>query len=229
MRAFCVPTVTSFYQQLVSEHRIDAVVLVDGGSDSLMVGDEEGLGDPIEDAVSVATVAALAGPIHKILISVGLGADRFNQVSDAASLRAIAELTASGGFLGACSLEPGGASFRCYRDCVQHIYARQQFRSALTGMILAAGEGHFGGEHVPELLRSRVRRGRFFLWPLMPMLWALDVNKVAARSKMVQWIRECDSPLQCMVAVAEGRRKLTLRGVENLPLHEDMRFDGETF
>jgi Protein of unknown function (DUF1152) len=107
-RAFTVPLLRRLYGQLVREHAVDAAVLVDGGSDSLMAGDEEGLGDPIEDAVSVAAVASLGGLRLKALISVGLGADRYNQVSDAASLRAVAELTRAGGFLGALGLEPDG-------------------------------------------------------------------------------------------------------------------------
>ncbi len=53
-RAFTVPSLTRLYRQFIDAHSVDAIVLVDGGSDSLMVGDEEGLGDPIEDAVSVA-------------------------------------------------------------------------------------------------------------------------------------------------------------------------------
>ena len=49
-RAFTVPLLRQLYQQLVKQHSIDGIVLFDGGSDSLMVGDEEGLGDPIETA-----------------------------------------------------------------------------------------------------------------------------------------------------------------------------------
>ena len=80
------------YHQLIETHSIDAIVLVDGGSDSIMAGDEEGLGDLIEDAVSITAVAGLKELKAKILITVGLGTDRFNQVSDASSLRAISEL-----------------------------------------------------------------------------------------------------------------------------------------
>ena len=95
-RAFSVPLLRQLYEQLIHAHAIDAIVIVDGGSDSLMAGDEEGLGDPIEDAVSVTAVASLDPRIVKILVSIGLGTDRYNHVSDAASLRAIAELTQVG-------------------------------------------------------------------------------------------------------------------------------------
>ncbi len=36
------------YEALAKELQMDAIVLVDGGTDSLMQGDEEGLGTPME-------------------------------------------------------------------------------------------------------------------------------------------------------------------------------------
>jgi hypothetical protein len=228
-RDFTVPLLERFYRQLVQEHSVDAMILVDGGSDSLMVGDEEGLGDPIEDCVSVTTVAFLEEVRPKILISLGLGCDRFNNVSDAASLRAVAELTAEGGFLGAVALEPTSTGFLFYRDCLDHINGRQQFRSVLAGAIASAGEGHFGGDPIPPRLQSRVAPGEIFLWPLMSVLWAFDVEKVAARSRMSKWLRNSTSVRECYWAVAEGRRQLGagLREVENFPLHDEMRGDHE--
>jgi hypothetical protein len=77
-----VPLLTRFYRQLVEMHSVDAIVLADGGSDSIMAGDEEGLGDPIEDAVPVTTVASLEELKAKVLITIGLSTDRFNHVSD---------------------------------------------------------------------------------------------------------------------------------------------------
>jgi hypothetical protein len=58
-RHFTVPKLRTLYKKFIEVHKIDAVILFDGGTDSLVVGDEPGLGDPIEDAVSVATVASL--------------------------------------------------------------------------------------------------------------------------------------------------------------------------
>ena len=223
-RDFTVGVLRSFYEELCARHAVDAVVLVDGGSDSLMVGDEEGLGDPIEDAVSVAAVAALDGVGTKLLLSVGFGADRFNDVSDAASLRAVAELTRAGGFRGAMAIEPTSAGFAFYRGCLEHIYARQSFRSALAGFIVSAVEGHHGGEVVPPLLASRVTPGHFYVWPLMAMIWAFDVEALATRSLIVDWIKDGRTPRECLLGLYQGRASLeTTRGVEELPLHVDMR------
>lgn len=224
-RSFTVPLLTRLYQQFIAHHSIDAIVLVDGGSDSIMAGDEEGLGDPIEDCVSVTAVAALPGLKARVLISIGLGTDRFNHVSDAASLRAIAELTRMGGFLGAVSLEPEAWGSRFYRECLEHIYHRQGFRSVLAGTIASAIEGWFGREEVPPVLQQRVEPGQLFLWPLMAVLWGFDVETVARRSRIAKWIRECQTVGDCYTALQAGRHDLSagLREVENLPRHEEMR------
>ncbi|MBF0368741.1 MAG: DUF1152 domain-containing protein [Magnetococcales bacterium] len=230
-RVFTVPLLSRFYRQLVEAHRIDAIVLVDGGSDSLMAGDEEGLGDPIEDAVSVAAVAGLEPLKEKLLITIGFGADRFNQVSDAASLRAVAELTRLGGYLGALGLDPESAGFQFYRSALDYIQAGQGpggFRSVIAGAILAAGEGAFGSGQVPARLQPRVGPGEMFLWPLMAMLWGFDVDRVAERSLICDWIKGCATIPECQAALWEGRSRLGkgIRGVENLPRHEEMRYEG---
>jgi hypothetical protein len=48
------------YEKLVGRLNVDTIVLVDGGTDSLMRGDEEGLGTPHEDMASIAAVSRLA-------------------------------------------------------------------------------------------------------------------------------------------------------------------------
>ncbi|NUQ61783.1 MAG: DUF1152 domain-containing protein [Pirellulales bacterium] len=227
-REFTVPLLRQLYQQFIREHTVDAVILVDGGSDSLMAGDEEGLGDPIEDAVSVTTVASLEGLQRKLLIIVGLGADRFNHVSDVASLRAVAELTGMGGFLGAVGIEPTCPGYGFYRECLEHIehaHGVHGFRSVISGAIRSSVEGSFGRESVPPALKERVSKGGIFLWPLMAMLWAFDIDTVARRSRIAKWICECQTVAECYAALEDGRCLLgSLREVEDFPRHEEMRW-----
>ncbi|KAL6046734.1 hypothetical protein QOT17_022060 [Balamuthia mandrillaris] len=218
-RFFTEPLLRKFYGQLVNDHQVDAILMMDGGSDSLVASDEDGLGDPIEDCVSITAVATLDDPrLHqnnKMLLVVGLGADRFNGVSDGSTLRAVAELTQG------LSVEATSEGFQCYKDCVQHIYSRQSFRSVLTGCILAAAKGQYGHKVVPEGLEGRVRAGEAFVWPLMAMLWAFDVNKVARRSMLSNWIEKCATVGECYAALGAERAKLEkegrLRDVEHLP------------
>eukprot|EP00957_Ditylum_brightwellii_P120607 9200917-Ditylum_brightwellii.AAC.1 len=106
-----------------------------------MVGDKEDLGDPIEDAVTVCSINECSANL-KILFLVGLGCDRFNGVSDASSLRAIAELTHDDGFFGCLSV--CGSPLTFYQSCLDYINANQSFQSVLAGCISASGRGFFG-------------------------------------------------------------------------------------
>lgn len=224
-RDFSVPGLTRLYTQLFEEHQVDAAIIVDGGSDSLMRGDEEGLGDPIEDLVSVTTLAGMKTPALRMLLAVGLGTDRRNHVSDASALRAIAELTSAGGFLGAVAWEPQSPGSRFYGDLVRHLFDRQPFHSVLAGSIVSASEGHFGSAEVPELLRNRVRPGDLFLWPLMPIVWGFDPEKVAERSLIASWIRDLETVRECYLALYENRDRMAgdVRPIEELPRHQDYR------
>jgi hypothetical protein len=43
-RQFSVPMLKDLYKYFIEKHAIDTIIIIDGGSDSLMKGDEEGLG-----------------------------------------------------------------------------------------------------------------------------------------------------------------------------------------
>ena len=222
-RAFSVPTLKGLYEALVDLHNVDAIIAVDGGSDSLMRGDEEGLGDPIEDAVTVAAISAICSPSITmsspapmgILAVIGFGCDRFNGVSDAASLRAVAELTKLGGFMGCIAIEPGSSALKCYQEGVACINANESFRSIISGSILASALGHFGSPNMTDLkgtveFDARITHdsSSLFLMPLMSFLWFFDVITVSNRSLVCQAIRTCDTHRAC----AEEVSLLRLRG-----------------
>src|SRR6185295_13843138 len=91
------------YQHLARELNLDTVILVDGGTDSLMRGDEEGLGTPQEDMASIAAVDELDIP-RKFLVCLGFGVDSYHGVCHSHVLESIADLIRAGGYLGAFSL-----------------------------------------------------------------------------------------------------------------------------
>src|SRR6185437_2335991 len=87
------------YQTLIDMLHIDTIILIDGGTDSLMRGDEPGLGTPEEDIASLATVHQLQLDT-KLLVCLGFGIDTFHGVCHAHFLEAVSELSRNGGFLG---------------------------------------------------------------------------------------------------------------------------------
>ena len=78
---------------------------------------------------------------------------------------------------------------------------------------------------VPPLIQGRVKSGELFLWPLMAVLWAFDVDTVAKRSLIAKWIVDCQTVRDCTNAFLTARDKLGTRrrDVENFPRHEEMR------
>ena len=243
-RDFSLRALHELYSKICKEHSVDAVVIVDGGTDSIMAGDERGLGDPIEDAVSVGAVSELKNLRWKLLINMGFGCDRFNHVSDASSLRAVAELTRMGGFRGCISLEQTMPCFQYYKELLDYIYKHQSFHSVIASSIVASGQGWFGCDTVPPSLSSRMGPKQLYLWPLMAQLWAFDIDTVVKRSFLIQAIKKPESFPDMMAAAipfirgdAKAKRKVVTspetkeadvipktfakRKVENLPRQDE--------
>jgi hypothetical protein len=94
------------YQAVVDQYEIDTIVLVDGGTDSIIKGDEALLGTVEEDAASIVAVDLLVGP-HKFLTCLGFGIDQYHGICHHSFLENTAEIIRSGGFLGSVSVLSG--------------------------------------------------------------------------------------------------------------------------
>lgn len=129
------------YRWLIEQHELDAIVLVDGGTDILMRGDEAGLGTPEEDLTSVAALAGLAGP-DRLVLSIGFGVDAYHGVSHGLVLENIAALARSGDYLGAFSLSAASREGALFVDAVDHARDRTPGSpSIVSGSIAAAVRG----------------------------------------------------------------------------------------
>ena len=83
-----------------------------------------------------------------------------------------------------------------------------------------------------EAVKSRVREGHLYLWPLMGMLWAFDTDAVARRSLLAPLLRDLEHRVQCDERLEELRQELKaagkLRPMADLPTHQEVlnrRFD----
>jgi hypothetical protein len=83
---------------------VDAIVLVDGGTDILMRGDEHGLGTPEEDMASLAAVSGLDEVPVRLVACLGFGVDSYHGVNHSLVLENLAALEREGGYLGTFSL-----------------------------------------------------------------------------------------------------------------------------
>ncbi|GIE77289.1 hypothetical protein Aph02nite_32390 [Actinoplanes philippinensis] len=173
------------YRRLAKRLDLDAIVLVDGGTDILMRGDEAALGTPVEDATSLAAVAGT--PVTtRLVASIGFGVDAYHGVNHVQVLENIAALDRAGAYLGAFSVPSHGREAALYRDAVEHARAETPGRSSIVnGQIAAALTGAAGD----VALDDRTAGSPLFVNPLMAMYFTFDLPGLAAQSLYLDRIR----------------------------------------
>lgn len=165
------------YRELVARFEIDTLVLVDGGTDSLMRGDEVGLGTPHEDIASIAAADDLEVE-RKILACLGFGVDSYHGVCHAHFLEAVAEITKAGGYLGMFSLLEEMPEVKLFREAADAVFAAMpHYPSIVSSSILSALAGEYGDYHAT----SRTSGSRLWINPLMPVYWTFRIEQIARR------------------------------------------------
>jgi hypothetical protein len=208
-----VAPVREGYAHLVRTLNLDAIVLVDGGTDILLRGDEANLGTPEEDMTSLAAVAALDVPT-RLVTCVGFGIDTFHGVCHANWLENAAALTADGGFLGATALLARMPEVLLYLDAVRDADAATPGRpSIVNGSVASAIEGRFGDHH-----RGRRTRGsKLFISPLMSLLWAFDLPAVARRNLYLDRLATTETVWDVQMAIETFHASIRVRPREPIP------------
>ncbi|MET8982448.1 DUF1152 domain-containing protein [Streptomyces sp. NPDC004539] len=183
---------------------IDAVVLVDGGTDILMRGDEHGLGTPEEDMASLAAVAGLDVP-ERLVACLGFGVDAYHGVNHALVLENLAALDREGGYLGAFSIPRESPEGAAYLDAVAHAQeATASHPSIVQGSVAAAVRGQFGDVRFTE----RTKGGELFVNPLMAMYFCVDAVALARRNLYLDRLAETVLMRQISSRIAEFRDEL---------------------
>jgi hypothetical protein len=174
------------YEWLVRELGIDTVLLVDGGTDSLMRGDECGLGTPHEDIVSIAAVDEL-NVGRKLLACLGFGIDQYHGVCHAHVLEGVAELSRAGGYLGTFSLLPGMSEAERYCQATRYVFEAMSNHISIvfSSSILSALEGHYGDHHATD----RTAGSKLWINPLMTLYWCFDLGAVAHRIRYLDALK----------------------------------------
>ena len=165
------------YKALVKKLELDTVILIDGGTDSLMCGDETGLGTPHEDVASILAVNELTVK-RKLLACLGFGVDHFHGVCHAQFLEAVAELTRKRAYLGMFSLLKQMTEVQSYREASKYVFGQMPHQvSIVSSSILSALEGHYGDYHSTP----RTQYSKLWINPLMPVYWCFLLHEVAER------------------------------------------------
>lgn len=202
------------YNYLIKQHSIDTIILVDGGTDSLMFGDEEGLGTPEEDICSMAAV--YRSSIEKsFLVSIGFGIDHYHGVSHFHFLENVAHLIRNGGYLG---MFPVTKEMEEGQKLISAIsYANMRMRgkeSIVTNSIVSAIEGHFGNHQITE----RTKDSELWINPLMTIYWCFTLSSVIRENKYYDRIKSTNSMSEIKGHLARFRGEMIkYREKKNIP------------
>ena len=209
-----VRPVTEAYQHLVAALDIDAIVLIDGGTDILMRGDEHGLGTPAEDMISLAAASEL--PLTpRIVACLGFGIDAFHGVCHAHFLENVAALAAEDAFLGAHSLLGTMREGQLYAAAVEYVHQCMPARqSIVNGSILSALESRFGDYH----RTGRTQASKLFINPLMCLYFSFELDAVAKRNLYLEDIRDTQDVFEVSARIEAFRATIERRPYARIPV-----------
>ena len=221
---YCFPRtgpkpIAEAYRVLRDLLAIDTVILVDGGTDSLLRGDESDLGTPLEDMASIAAVDALDSTEvpRKLLVCLGFSIDTFHGVCHAHVLEAVAELIRAGGYLGAFSLMGEMPEVQRAREAIGYVLARTPERpSIVLTSILGALDGCFGDVHGTQ----RTWGSELFINPLMSLYWCFRLGPVARRIIYLPGATQVEGYLEFQAHIDRARSALgrPLKPWRDLPM-----------
>jgi hypothetical protein len=202
------------YETLVDRLDLDAIVLVDGGTDLLMRGDEAGLGTPEEDMSSLGAVAGLANGPTRLAACIGFGIDTYHGVCHAHFLENVAALSRDGGYLGAFSLPPTAPEVVAFLDAVAAAQASTPRRpSIVNGQIAAAVRGDFGDVRFTD----RTADSELFVNPLMALYFAFELEAIARHSLYLANLEHTETIFEVSAHIEAFRKGVTTRPRRVIP------------
>ncbi|MEO0727895.1 MAG: DUF1152 domain-containing protein [Bacteroidota bacterium] len=210
-----VRPILNAYKHIIKQHNIDTIILIDGGTDSLMFGDEEGLGTPVEDICSMAA-AYRTGVKKQFLLSIGFGIDHYHGVSHYRFLENLAELIKDGGYLGAIHLLPEMEEAKVFIDLVAYANKHMPARpSIVANSIASAIDGRYGDYH----RTTRTLGSELWINPLMHIYWAFDLRKVIQKVKYYEYIKNSQTVAEISAGILTYQRQLkVVREKRRLPI-----------
>jgi hypothetical protein len=192
----------------IETHGCNSIIVVDGGVDALMRGDEKDAGTLLEDSVTLCASAQLDVPI-KILACLGFGTEAEEGLCHYRALENMSALIADGAFLGACAMTPDMEAFTEYKRACEWYWEEAGRKSHIHTRVIPAVMGQFDEQTMYEGIDARVCGsapcGKAFVNPLMGIYWFFDLMKVYERNlfakKLIPTVTRTDTMMiyrQCL-------------------------------
>ena len=210
-----VKAILSAYQGLIDHlGGIDAIILVDGGVDSLMRGDEIGAGTLMEDSITLGAVQQLDVPV-KIIASIGFGSEVEENVCHYLALENMSTLIKVGAFYGTCALVNTMDAFQQYESACRFAWERTKdhHKSHISTRIIPAVHGEFDNHQ----MYASDRATTVFISPLMSLYWFFDADKVAEHNFLIPELAETYTFDEAFHITTQTRMNMNMRPRRFIP------------
>ncbi len=175
------------YQYIIETHKIDMIILIDGGVDSVNTGFETGHGTIIEDTITIAAVSRIED-IEKVVMCIGFGTEVEEDICGYNVLMNMSNLIKNNSFIGSCSLVKESNSYIVYKNACIYAFEMQGYQktSHIHRRIIPAIEGEFGDFHMTdEDLVTEI-----FISPFMSICWFFKFEGLFLYNKILPHVSD---------------------------------------
>lgn len=190
------------YKEIVKKHNIDHIVMLDGGVDSLMQGNEVRKGTIVEEFINLAAFKNI--PVKKTMMSFGFGCEREEEISHYRTLENMAALAKKGYFIGTCALTPQCEEFQKYKAAYELVNTCPKHKkSHIHPRIISAVEGNFGEFAVKENTIMQETKA-VFISPLMSIMWFFDGDGLIQSNCILDALLKCRTYLEAIMMLRDA-------------------------
>jgi hypothetical protein len=223
-----VGLVKKAYQSIIDKHKVDTILAVDGGVDSLQRGDEQDSGTILEDFISLAALNEVKLSPHghcgqgdegcKILCCAGFGTETEENLNHYRVLENMAALTDA--FIGSFSLTKDSQAFKEYVADCERAWDGGNRKSHIQTKIISAVNGRFGSNNIYSEIDARVANSTkaTFISPLSSIYWMFDLEKVVQRNLAIPVIKNSNTFVDAKIMLRNWMSFQKLRSHDSLPL-----------
>lgn len=208
------------YGEILTKHKLQGILTVDGGVDSLARGDEEFHGTVLEDFISLAALRDMRGG-HIVHCCAGFGTETEEQMNHYRILENMANLITWRHFLGSFSLTQEMPEFYKYVNACESAWAEGRRKSHVQTKIISAVLGNFGDENHYAGVDPQLAHGidSVFISPLSSIFWMFDMRGIVEKNPYLDVLAKGNTFADCKILFYNKLAELkTRRTKEVIPL-----------
>lgn len=204
--------------KLIDEKKIDVIIGVDGGVDSLMHGDEKNSGTVLEDFVALIAISQTKIK-DSYLACLGFGTETEEDLNHYRVLENMAQLADD--FIGCCAITQSDKEFYLYRKVCETAWSKLR-KSHIHTKVISAVLGNFDSNNAytgSDAALAYNSGNKSFINPLMSLYWFYDLRAVVKRNMLVSYLSNTNTKTDTLMAYRQFLNSApAMRDKRHLPI-----------